>query len=171
MQHDHCSYCGTRYADDLTWPRTCAGCGEITWSNPLPVAVVLLPTTFDDGRRGLVVVRRAIDPYVGEIALPGGFIETGESWKEAAVRELREETGLLAEPDEVALFDVQSSYKGYSLLIFGMLPPRRAEELPASAPTEEAFEWLVLTEPPVLCYPPHTHAMAASFAGQPADPH
>ena len=52
MQHAHCSYCGNRYDDGLPWPRTCAGCGETTWSNPLPVAVVLLPVAYRDGRNG-----------------------------------------------------------------------------------------------------------------------
>ena len=86
------------------WPRTCPQCGETTWSNPLPVAVVLLPVAYDDGRTGLVVVRRDIEPFRGEIALPGGFIETGESWREAAVRELREETGLAAEAGRSTAF-------------------------------------------------------------------
>jgi 8-oxo-dGTP diphosphatase len=137
----------------------------------LPVAVALLPVSHDDGRTGLVVVRRDIEPYRGEIALPGGFIETGESWRQAAVRELKEETGLIAEPGEVVLFDVHSSFNGYSLLIFGLLPPRRADELPESTPTEEATEWLVLTEATQLCFPTHTEAMAAFFAGQPAITH
>jgi 8-oxo-dGTP diphosphatase len=165
MQHDHCSYCGARYSEGASWPRTCVACGETTWSNPLPVAVVLFPVTYDDGRAGLVVVRRDIEPFRGEIALPGGFIETGESWREAAARELLEETGLSAEPGEVRLFDVHSSFHGYSLLIFGIVPPRRAEDLPPSAPTEESMEWFVLTQPQLLAFPTHTQAMADFFAG------
>lgn len=163
MQHAHCSHCGSRYPDGLSWPRTCAGCGETTWSNPLPVAVVLHPVRYADGRHGIVVVRRDIEPFRGEIALPGGFIETGESWQEAAVRELREETGLSAYPEEISLFDVQSSVNGYSLLVFGVLPPRLAEQLPPSAPTEESMEWFVVTESVPLCFPTHTDVMAAYF--------
>ncbi len=165
MQHDHCSYCGTRYVEGSLWPRVCPGCGETTWSNPLPVAVILLPVRYADGRTGVVVVRRGIPPFHGEIALPGGFIETGESWQEAAVRELREETYLPAEPDEVTLFDVHSSFNGRSLLIFGLLPPRPFEELPPPTATEESLEWLVLTEATPLCFPTHTEAMADFFAG------
>ncbi len=127
---------------------------------------MLLPVTQRDGRTGLVVVRRDIEPFRGEIALPGGFIETGESWQEAAVRELSEETGLRAEPDEVRLFDVHSSFNGFTLLVFGTLPPRMAEELPASQPTEEATEWFVITEPTPLAFPTHTQAMADYFAGR-----
>jgi ADP-ribose pyrophosphatase YjhB (NUDIX family) len=161
MQHAHCTYCGTRWPEGLGWPRTCASCGETTWSNPLPVAVIMLPVSYRDGRTGVVVVRRDIEPFRGEIALPGGFIETGESWREAAVRELQEETGLTARAEDVGLFDVHSSYNGFTLMVFGVLPPRPAESLPPSAPTEEATEWLVVTEPTPLCFPTHTSALAA----------
>ncbi len=157
--HRHCSFCGTRWPEGLGWPRTCATCGETTWSNPLPVAVVLLPVSYPDGRTGVVVVRRDIEPFRGDIALPGGFIETGESWREAAVRELVEETGLVGRAEDVRLFDVHSSYNGGTLLVFGLLPPRPADTLPPSAPTSEATEWLVVTEPTRLCFPTHTQAL------------
>src|SRR3989442_2282088 len=42
----------------------------------------------------LVTVRRKNDPYRGMPALPGGFVELGETTVEAVVREVREETGL-----------------------------------------------------------------------------
>lgn len=166
MQHDHCSYCGTRYGEGLPFPRTCVACGETTWSNPLPVAVVLFPVGFPDGRTGLVVVRRDIEPARGELALPGGFIETGESWRQAAIRELWEETGLRAESDEVELFDVVSTRTGYTLNIFALLPPRRFDDLPASTATEESTEWLVLTEPQRLAFPTHTDVMVEFLAGR-----
>jgi 8-oxo-dGTP diphosphatase len=134
----------------------------------LPVAVVLLPVQWADGRTGVVVIRRDIEPFRGQLALPGGFIETGESWREAAVRELREETGLEAQAVEVRLFDVASSFNGYSLLIFALLPPRAGETLPPSVATDESLEFLVLNEATRLCFPTHTEAMAKFFAGQSA---
>jgi 8-oxo-dGTP diphosphatase len=162
MHHSHCSYCGTRFVD-TAWPRTCKHCGETTWRNPLPVAVALLPVRAADGGHGLVVVRRDIEPARGELALPGGFIEVGESWQEATVRELREETGLAAEAAEVRLFDVHSAPIS-TINIFGLLPARDAADLPPSAPTEEATGWLVITEPVTLAFSTHTRAMADYFA-------
>lgn len=150
------------YPPGAPWPRTCLGCGETTWRNPLPVAVVLLPVRDAAGRPGLVVVRRDIEPARGELALPGGFIEIGETWQEAAVRELREETGLYADPGQLSLCHVESTPA--TLNIFGRLPVRDAADLPPSAPTEEATEWLVLTEPQALAFPTHTHVAARYFA-------
>lgn len=43
---------------------------------------------------GVVLVKRADEPYEGRWALPGGFVEYGERVEEAAVREAKEETGL-----------------------------------------------------------------------------
>jgi 8-oxo-dGTP diphosphatase len=161
VQHSHCSYCGAAYGTGTAWPRTCPGCGETTWHNPLPVAMVLLPVTTPTGP-GLVVIRRDIEPARGQLALPGGFIETGETWQEASVRELREETGLTARADEVTLFDVVSTPA--TINIFGLLPARPAADLPPSAPTDETTGWLVITAPIRLAFDTATAAAARYFA-------
>ncbi len=45
-----------------------------------------------DGK--LVLVVRRNPPFQGMFALPGGFVELGETTEQAVVREVREETGL-----------------------------------------------------------------------------
>ncbi|MBX7266780.1 NUDIX domain-containing protein [Micromonospora sp. Llam7] len=166
VAYSHCSYCGSAYPVGAGWPRLCATCGQQVWRNPLPVAVAVQPVRTGTGL-GVVVVRRDIEPARGLLALPGGFIEYGEQWRDALVRELREETGLLAEPAGAELVAVHSAPAGGTMMIFGELPVRPAEELPPSRPTAEATEWLVLTEPTELAFSTHTRVLADFFARRP----
>ncbi|MCQ1528828.1 NUDIX hydrolase [Lutispora saccharofermentans] len=42
----------------------------------------------------LLMIKRGDHPYIGQWALPGGFVKMGESLDEAAIRELKEETNI-----------------------------------------------------------------------------
>ncbi|SDO26832.1 ADP-ribose pyrophosphatase YjhB, NUDIX family [Actinacidiphila guanduensis] len=164
LKDSHCSACGTPYADTATWPRRCGTCGQVAYRNPLPVAVCLLPV-LDGGRTGLVVIRRSIPPALGRLALPGGFVDFGESWEHAVVRELGEETGIAAAASDVALADALTDEVGGYLLLFGLLPPRPAADLPPSAATDETEGHQVLHAPEELGFPLHTIAARRWFAG------
>jgi 8-oxo-dGTP diphosphatase len=49
----------------------------------------------------VLLVKRGHPPLRGEWSIPGGVLEIGEMLREAAIREAREETGLLVEPGEL----------------------------------------------------------------------
>jgi 8-oxo-dGTP diphosphatase len=49
----------------------------------------------------VVLVRRAHPPIQGQWSIPGGVLEVGELVRDAAVREAREETGLIVEPSDL----------------------------------------------------------------------
>ena len=161
----HCHWCGAPYSPGTTgWPRTCPGCNEISYRNPLPVVVTLLPVVAPEAN-GLVVIRRTIEPGYGELALPGGYIDYGESWQQACVRELREETGIEADHTRVALVATDSDTAGGFLCLFGMLPARRLEELPPSVPTTETEGWQFMPTASRLAFPFHTRVAHAWFNG------
>jgi 8-oxo-dGTP pyrophosphatase MutT (NUDIX family) len=152
----HCTFCGARFTPGRPWPRRCGACGETSYLNPKPVAVVLQPVG-----NGLLVIRRGIPPAGDKLALPGGYIDVGESWETAAVRELLEETGLKADPAAVRLYDAISAPDG-TLLIFGLLPP--IDALPDFVPNSETLGRQVLTSPEPLGFDLHTRVADRWFA-------
>ncbi len=152
--HDHCGYCGVRFPDGAGWPRRCGACTRLSFRNPLPVAVLLQPV--DDG---LLYVRRLLPP-VGGLALPGGFVDHGESWQHACARELFEETQLRIDPALVTLFDARSAPDG-TLLVFGRAPKLTAGDLPPFTPTNETSERLVFAGQLETAFPLHTAVVRA----------
>jgi ADP-ribose pyrophosphatase YjhB (NUDIX family) len=120
---------------------------------------VLLPV---DG--GLLLVRRGIEPGKGKLALPGGYVDHGETWQEAGAREVREETGILVSPDELAPFDVLSAPDG-TLLVFGLSKKKRAEaSLPPFAPTNETTERVIVRKAETTAFSLHTQILTRYFA-------
>lgn len=162
----HCTYCGHAFGPHQTgWPRTCSSCGRVSYRNPLPVVVVLLPIS---DRGGLLVIRRSVasDPGFGQFALPGGFIDINDpTWQHAAARELREETGITLPPDTFREFGVRSAPNG-TLLIFALAEPVTSNALPAFRATSETSEMTVITSPTELAFPLHSEMANSWFAGR-----
>lgn len=73
-------------------------------TNPLP-RIGVSACVWRDGK--VLLVERGKDPWKGKWSLPGGGLEFGETVREAAARELAEETGIAA--DLVKLVDVDDA--------------------------------------------------------------
>jgi len=89
---NYCPQCATPL-EDKEWGgkirRVCPACGFVHFRDP-KVAVVLF--IVQDGK--VMLVKRAVDPEEGKWTLPAGFLDYGEAPREAAIREMKEETGL-----------------------------------------------------------------------------
>jgi 8-oxo-dGTP diphosphatase len=69
---------------------------------PVPTTPLLtVDALIVDPARGVLLIRRKHPPFEGRWALPGGFVEVGETCEAACAREAREETGLEVEPVEL----------------------------------------------------------------------
>src|SRR5271166_3925565 len=114
-QDTHCSYCGAKFLEQIAWPRKCFICWNESYKNPIPIVVSMIPV--DDGHKtGLLIQQRNIDPGKGGWAMPSGYINHGETWQEAAVRENEEEMNFSSKVDDYKLWDIKRPTSGNMLI-------------------------------------------------------
>ena len=114
-------------------PIVCDRCGWRWHDNPRPAAAVLLERVTADGDRAILLLRRAVQPGAGAWDLPAGYLDPGESFERAAVREAREEAGL-----EIALGPLAGVY--HSPAANAVTAVFRATALDAGAEVRVDFE-------------------------------
>jgi len=172
IRDSYCSYCGTAYPQPLRYPRKCvsSACGMEVWANPIPVAVVLLPI-LHQGRTGLLVVRRAIEPRRGRLALVGGFVEEQETWQAAAAREVREEAAVSIDPNRLEPFFFTSTEpRPNRVLLFATAAPLSIDSLPPFQENSEVSERGLVFGPAglaeVFAFPLHAQAAERFFTGR-----
>ena len=145
----YCSRCGAELRHGAVdgedrHRSSCPSCGHIAYVNPRLV-VTTLPVT-NDGR--LILLRRGIEPGFGAWAQPGGFLEVDESIGEAAVRETREETGLIIRPGEIVGLYTRLEAAVVVLVleasIVGGVAAPTPEALEIQAFTPESIPWSAL---------------------------
>lgn len=119
----------------------CQACGYIHFNDPKVAAVVFIEK---DDR--VLLVRRAMNPERGKWSLPAGFIDFGEDPADAAVREVKEETGLQVEITR--LIDVcgaPNNGDGASIIIIYAAQVIRGTAQPLD--DAEAVLWYSATDP------------------------
>ncbi|NIV33420.1 MAG: NUDIX domain-containing protein, partial [Anaerolineae bacterium] len=89
----YCPHCTHPLEERLAFERlrsVCTACGFVHFRAP-KVGVSLLV----EHKEQILLVRRAVDPGIGQWSFPSGFVEWDESPEVAAARECAEETGLI----------------------------------------------------------------------------
>jgi 8-oxo-dGTP diphosphatase len=115
------------------------------YRNPLPAVDVII-----ERPGGVVLIKRSREPYGW--ALPGGFVEEGETVEEAAVREASEETSLALELiEQFAVYsDPKRDPRGHTVSI--VFIARAEGALKASDDAAEAGIFPVSRLPSPLCF-------------------
>lgn len=93
-QFFYCPHCGSKLAHPGRNPLQCASCSFTWFFNPTCAAGAFL---FND-QNEVLFIRRAKEPRKGTLAVPGGFIDAGETAEFGLRREITEEVGLTVGP-------------------------------------------------------------------------
>ena len=107
-----------------------------------PTPALTTDAVIFDGRGRVLLIRRGNAPFKGSYALPGGFVEVGETVEDGCRRELKEETGL--EVGALRLVGVYSNPnrdpRGHTCSIAYVARIGRAE--PQAGDDAAAAEWV-----------------------------
>lgn len=152
----HCPRCGAaRPAENIGRnPLGCPACGFTYFFNPTVAAAAFV----FDGRGRALFIRRAKDPARGKLAIPGGFIDVGETAEEALRREVREEVNL--EVDRITYLCSLTNrypYRAVTYPVCDLMFTAVAVDPAAAAAHDEVagFDWLPVTavDPDELAFP------------------
>jgi 8-oxo-dGTP diphosphatase len=119
---------------------------------------------FDAGELRVLLVRRGHEPFAGKWALPGGFVEPGESVATAAARELREETGLSGVRLEelCTLSEPGRDPRGWVVSVAHLALVRAGEHTPRAGDDARAAEWVPVAKAVDLAFD-HAHALSRAL--------
>ena len=95
-----------------------------------------------DARGRVLLIRRKNPPFAGGYALPGGFVDVGETVEEACRRELKEETGIEAGTLELigVYSDPRRDPRGHTCSVVFLT--RVEEAAPRAGDDAAAAEWV-----------------------------
>ena len=136
-----CPSCGTPREASLTQPLQCPACGFRLYINITSATGGFLRRR--DGK--VLFIRRGHEPAKGKLAIPGGFVDEGETAEQGLRREFMEEVGV---PLQALTFlcshPNQYLYAGvtYPVLDFFFIAEAAGDETPAALDAVESFCWL-----------------------------
>lgn len=108
-----CPVCGSaHWVENNFKSKRCDDCGFVYYANPASATAAFIINE----RNELLVVRRAKEPALGTLDLPGGFVDMGENIEQGMRREIEEETGLKVDQIEY-LFSTPNEYLFSGMLI------------------------------------------------------
>ena len=158
----YCPYCGTGLVEKFcegALRRYCNRCNEPIYENPLPATCMVVV----DNKDRVLLVKRSVEPKKGFWCLPGGFMELGETPEKAALRELKEETGLAGKIDMLLGVLANPSALYHTVLMVGYLVKSYSGNLIAGDDANDAA-YFYYNELPEIAFESHTSFIRMYYA-------
>jgi len=127
-----------------------------TYQYPRPaVTVDIIIIKNKAQEKEILLIERGIEPFKGMWALPGGFVEMDETLKQAAIRELKEETGL----EDISLIQFKTygdpnrdpRHRTISIVYYNILKPG-SNPKPFAGDDASKVKWFQLSNLPDLAF-------------------
>lgn len=139
-QFGYCPKCGSQeFVERNEKAKHCNQCGFTYYFNSSAATVAIIVNEKNE----LLVCRRAKDPAMGTLDLPGGFVDMDETGEQGVIREVMEETGMKVNQTEY-LFSIPNRYlfsdfEVHTLDLFYRCQVERFEGLMANDDAAEVF--------------------------------
>lgn len=138
LELNFCPNCGSPMVDRFVFGRArraCSQCGFVFFREPKLAVGALVER---DGQ--VLLVRRAVIPKIGSWCLPAGYVEYDEGPVMAAIREVREETGLVVRVQGLlAAYHVTTDPRGMSVTLVYRAAPVSGSLAPGDDASEAGF--------------------------------
>ena len=139
----------------------------MNYENPTPVAVNMVEVVNNDLRViGLLGIERGIEPQLGGLAMPGGYVDKLESIEQAASREFAEEVGISWSPRLWRLSHSAITATNRVLVFCKAIVCIPEEKVAELKPNAEVRRFVILTRESELCFPLHQQALEDYFASK-----
>lgn len=141
-----CPRCGSNHFP-ATGNRSfkCDDCSFNYFVNSSAAVAVLL---FNE-KGELLFTRRAIEPHVGKLDLPGGFIDPLETGEQAAIREVQEELGIQVHSLRyLCSYPNEYVFSGYSVFTLDMAFEAKTESFHLMTPMDDisSYEFIKIQD-------------------------
>ena len=138
----------------------------MSYNNPTPVAVncVRVVDNNDGNFVGFLGIERAIEPFIGGLAFPGGFVDEMESIETAAAREFLDECGIETIPDHWLLRCSRITPNNRVLIFCNYQGVVTEDQVKAMQPNSEVKSFTVLTKDSKLCFSLHQERLDFLFS-------
>ncbi|GAH09645.1 unnamed protein product, partial [marine sediment metagenome] len=116
---------------------------------PKPITpLVAVDAVIKYSENSIVLIRRKNPPFRGEFALPGGFVDVGETVEEACIRETYEETNIRVTIKKlIGVFSAPNrDPRGHNISIAFLCKPLTDSEKPLAKDDAQALEIVKFTD-------------------------